>query len=268
MASRRQSRKQEVSLFPFLDILACVIGNLILIITTVVLEQVDTKPVAEAASFDQIRIEALHDAEEARRLRRKIDELRRKQDRQDSRLKDARAALAEAERKRQEAAARLAAMPKPTPPDEMLNVERMQLQEKVRKIEKEISQVEADIVEAKKKSGQSIVVLPSGDAGKAGGAAAQGPSRAVFVEVNAGGLTFHDGDAGWTVAVNQLAGDERFGQLREALNADDQGIVTFLVRPDGIDVLRQAQQVMQQQGVRFGKVPLPGEGSLDLSKTK
>ena len=265
MASRRQSRKQEVSLFPFLDILACVIGNLILIITTVVLEQVDTKPVAEAASFDQIRIEALHDAEEARRLRRKIDELRRKQDRQDSRLKDARAALAEAERKRQEAAARLAAMPKPTPPDEMLNVERMQLQEKVRKIEKEISRVEADIVEAKKKSGQSIVVLPSGNAG---GAAAQGPSRAVFVEVDAGGLTFHEGDAGWTVAVNHLAGDERFGRLREALIADDQGIVTFLVRPDGIDVLRQAQQVMQQQGVRFGKVPLPGEGSLDLSKTK
>lgn len=265
MASRRQSRKQEVSLFPFLDILACVIGNLILIITTVVLEQVDTKPVAEAASFDQIRIEALNDAEEARRLRQKIEELRRQQDRQDGRLKDARAALAEAERKRREAATRMAAMPKPTPPDERLNIERMQLQEKVHQIEKEIRQSEADIDAAKKKSEQSIVVLPSG---KAGGAASNGPSRAVFVEVNAGGLTFYDGDAGWTVAVNQLAGDERFGRLREKLNADDQGIVTFLVRPDAIDVLRQAQQVMQQQGVRFGKVPLPGEGSLDLSKAK
>jgi len=31
-------KKQEVSLFPFLDILVCVIGNLNLIITAVVLE--------------------------------------------------------------------------------------------------------------------------------------------------------------------------------------------------------------------------------------
>ncbi|NDH94779.1 MAG: hypothetical protein EBZ13_09685, partial [Planctomycetia bacterium] len=45
--ARRERKKQEVSLFPFLDILACVIGNLILIITAVVLEQVDTKPMAE-----------------------------------------------------------------------------------------------------------------------------------------------------------------------------------------------------------------------------
>ena len=45
--ARREKKKQEVSLFPFLDILACVIGNLILIITAVVLEQVDTKPMAE-----------------------------------------------------------------------------------------------------------------------------------------------------------------------------------------------------------------------------
>ena len=44
--ARRQKKKQEVSLFPFLDILACVIGNLILIITAVVLESVDTNKIA------------------------------------------------------------------------------------------------------------------------------------------------------------------------------------------------------------------------------
>ena len=44
--ARRQKKKQEISLFPFLDILACVIGNLILIITAVVLESVDTDKIA------------------------------------------------------------------------------------------------------------------------------------------------------------------------------------------------------------------------------
>ena len=55
MSRRRQARKHEVSLFPFLDILACVIGNLILIITAVVLDQMDTKPIAEAAKIDDLR---------------------------------------------------------------------------------------------------------------------------------------------------------------------------------------------------------------------
>ena len=45
--ARRQKKKQEISLFPFLDILACVIGNLILIITAVVLESVDTDKLAD-----------------------------------------------------------------------------------------------------------------------------------------------------------------------------------------------------------------------------
>ena len=36
--ARREKKKQEVSLFPFLDILVCVVGNLNLIITAVVLE--------------------------------------------------------------------------------------------------------------------------------------------------------------------------------------------------------------------------------------
>ena len=44
--ARREKKKQEISLFPFLDILACVIGNLILIITAVVLESVDTDKIA------------------------------------------------------------------------------------------------------------------------------------------------------------------------------------------------------------------------------
>lgn len=262
MPSRRQSRKQEVSLFPFLDILACVIGNLILIITTVVLEQVDTKPVAEAARLDEVRIEAERDAAEAQRIRRQIAELRSRQDSHDSRLKDAHAQLAEAERKRREAAARMAALPKPPAPDEKLAVERLRLEEKRRKTEEEISKIEVDMAAVKKKSEQSIVVLPAGNAG------ARGPSRGVFVEVSADGLTFHEGDAPWSVTVDKLAGDERFQRIGAALKEDEQGIVTFLVRPDGIAVLRQAQQVMKASGVRFGKVPLPGQGSLDLSKTR
>ena len=53
--ARRQKKKQEISLFPFLDILACVIGNLILIITAVVLESVDTDKLADLFQNEAIQ---------------------------------------------------------------------------------------------------------------------------------------------------------------------------------------------------------------------
>ena len=43
------------SLFPFLDILACVIGNLILIITAVVLESVDSDKLAEQFANEAVQ---------------------------------------------------------------------------------------------------------------------------------------------------------------------------------------------------------------------
>ena len=53
--ARRKKKKQEISLFPFLDILACVIGNLILIITAVVLESVDTDKLADLFQNEAIQ---------------------------------------------------------------------------------------------------------------------------------------------------------------------------------------------------------------------
>lgn len=260
MASRRTSRKQEVSLFPFLDILACVIGNLILIITTVVLEQVDTKPVAEAAHLEEALLQAEKDAAEARRLRQQLADLRNRQDSHDSRLRDAHQAIAEAERKRKEAAARLAALPPPPRADETLAVERKRLDEDRRKTDEELRKMEADIAAAKKKSEQSIMILPAGSGGEGR------PSRGVFVEVNADGLVILSDGQAWQVPVNGLASDERFRTVIEAVRADEQSIVTFLVRSDGVGVLRQAQNFLKAAGVRFGKVPLPGKGNLDLSR--
>ena len=66
MSRARAQSGPSISLFPFLDILACVIGNLILIITTVVLEQMDTKPIAEAAKIDDVREQA--EAENYRKM--------------------------------------------------------------------------------------------------------------------------------------------------------------------------------------------------------
>ena len=77
--ARRQKKKQEVSLFPFLDILACVIGNLILIITAVVLEQVDTKPSAEAAEREAQKKQIEKDLQTVALLQQQLKKLQQKQ---------------------------------------------------------------------------------------------------------------------------------------------------------------------------------------------
>jgi hypothetical protein len=260
MASKRKARKQEVSLFPFLDILACVIGNLILIITTVVLEQVDTKPVAEAAHLEEIRDEAAKALADVRTMQQQLAELQKKQDGSDKRIEEARRQIAEAEKRRRELAERIKPLP---PPDAKLAVEQKRLEEEKKEAVDDIKRIEFDIAERKKKLEQSIVVLPAGAAG--GG---EQPKKAVFVEVDADGVIVHEGEQPWRVATAAIGTDAKFKQLLVSINDDEDSIITFMVRPAGIAVYRQADQAVKAAGARAGKVPLPGTGTLDLSKAK
>ena len=54
MVRRRDDEDTDVSLFPFLSILACIIGTLTLMITALALGQMDTKPVADAEEFENL----------------------------------------------------------------------------------------------------------------------------------------------------------------------------------------------------------------------
>ena len=74
--ARRQKKKQEISLFPFLDILACVIGNLILIITAVVLESVDSDKIAEQFQTEAIQQQTEENLETIRKLEESLEKLR------------------------------------------------------------------------------------------------------------------------------------------------------------------------------------------------
>ena len=66
MAQRRESSGDEVSLFPFLSILACLIGALVLIIVVLVIAQAGK---AEGRSPDEIRM-----AQEYQRMKKEIEE--------------------------------------------------------------------------------------------------------------------------------------------------------------------------------------------------
>ena len=113
--ARRAKKKQEVSLFPFLDILACVIGNLILIITAVVLEQVDTKPVADAAEYEAKLVKVEQQEQQIEQLEKQLEEMRKQTASTSVELEKVEEEVEAAEEKLREARSQVAKIPK-TPP--------------------------------------------------------------------------------------------------------------------------------------------------------
>jgi len=260
MGRPRKRRKQEVSLFPFLDILACVIGNLILIITAVVLEQVDTKPVAEAARLDEAREEAERQQALAAEQQRQLEALRAKSGDASEKLAELEQKIAEAKEKIRaaEERAKQAAQPVAAPADMAAQLAR--LEEERKALAGEIAELERQIAAKKTQPEQMIAILPPGSGG--------GPRRGVFVEAAKDGLVIHEGKEPWQVPTGKVASDPRFKALLERVKGDPDSIVTFLVRADGLASLAAGQKAAAAAGARSGRVPLPGEGALDLTEAK
>lgn len=260
MARRRKARRNEVSLFPFLDILACVIGNLILIITTVVLEQMDTKPIAEAAKIDDVREQAEAETARAKRLERQLAELRARAGEASKQADAVRARIAAAEARAREAQDRLkqtaAAVPAPTAKPDA----KPQLETETKQLASEATKLQAEIAARQKPPQQMIAILPSGSQ--------NGPKRGVFVEAAKDKLVVYEQGKSWQVPASKITSDPQFKKLLESTKSDKNAIVTFLVRADGLGTLSTAQQAAQAVGARTGRVPLPGSGSLDLSNAR
>jgi myosin heavy subunit len=292
--ARRERKKQEVSLFPFLDILACVIGNLILIITAVVLEQVDTKPVADAAEYEAKLVKVKEQEQQIEQLQQQLAELRKETTSTSVELEKLEEQVETAEEKLREARSQVAKIPK-TPPkiDPALLQEKKLREQTLRELEEEVTKIKADIAERQKKPEQAIALLPGKIAGLAGGA----PSKAVFAEINKEGLIVFPDQPLWqqkqplTIKTESIAKDAALGKLMDDVLADDAAIVTFLMRPDCLEVYNviksrfDAFQKTNEAKLKspidpknpdsplqlrkiYGAVPLPGEGVLDFSSVQ
>jgi hypothetical protein len=256
--------RKQVSLFPFLDILACVIGNLILIITAVVLEQADTEPVAEAARIDALEAEVERNTVAEQQLQQELEKLQETLGSNAKQLAEARARLTEATKAATEARKQLREIPNDTPElDPTLVTKEQQLAEAVKKLEDEAAKIELEIEQRQTPPEQAIALLPAAQSDER----LKAPSRTVFIEVAKEGLVVHEGDEPWKVARDKIADMPRLQKLLATLKGDERAIVTFLLRPDALDVLPLAEQAARKAGARTGRVPLPGDGVLDLSRT-
>ena len=296
--ARRKKKKQEISLFPFLDILACVIGNLILIITAVVLESVDTDKLADLFQNEAIQKQTEENLEAIRGLEERLEKLKQDSSSSDSRVQKAQQQLVEAERAQREAKGRLLNVPPPPPPPDDEDTSELKKRNlEIQEIIAEMKRIESKIADKKKKPDQTISILY---ANKGRG----GVRRPFFVEVKKDNLVLLPNELDYKnlfetekpikVPVAKMAGDKSFKKLLDyvlthlgktgLLRRRRDTIITFLVRPEGVNSYRVAKKVVDQYektnekrlvvgilpngapvlDALSGKAPLPGEGKILL----
>ena len=296
--ARRQKKKQEVSLFPFLDILACVIGNLILIITAVVLESVDSDKLAEQFANEAIQQQTEQNLQTIRELEESLEKLKQDSISSDTRVQKAQQQLVEAERAQREAQGRLLEVPPPPPPpDDEDTAELKKRDLEIQEIIAEMKRIEAKIADKKKKPDQTISVLYE-NKGRGG------VRRPFFVEITKNDLVLlpnaldyknlFDSEEPIKIPVAKAGSDKSFTKLLDyvlthlgktgLLRRRRDTIITFLVRPEGVDSYREVKKVVDQYEKKnenrlvvgmlpngapvldalSGKAPLPGDGKILL----
>jgi hypothetical protein len=296
--ARRQKKKQEVSLFPFLDILACVIGNLILIITAVVLESVDSDKLAEQFANEAVQQQTEQNLQAIRELEESLKKLKQDSISSDSRIQKAQQQLVEAERQQREAQGRLLEVPPPPPPpddEDKGEIKKRELE--IQEIIAEMKRIEAKIADKKKKPDQTISVLYE-NKGRGG------VRRPFFVEITKNDLVLlpnaldyknlFDSEDPIKIPVAKAGSDKSFTKMMDyvlthlgktgLLRRKRDTIITFLIRPEGVDSYRLVKKVVDQYEKKnenrlvvgmlpngapvldalSGKAPLPGDGKILL----
>ena len=266
--ARRTANAPEISLFPFLSILVCVIGALVLLIVVMTLAQSKsaegrTPEEMQRATQHQVLAHQLEQAQaELKRLEsesgaagKMLAELAKQKALLLTLQKDFAALTpdkqpketdAELQKRLELAMAQLTAMAKEKPA-----------------LEKELAKLEADLAAQQKKltAPPPLVVQP-------GGSGVAKNANLYFVEAGGGGIALHEKNKPPTRITNGSIGkDEGLNKFFLNLQKDPKAMVLFLIREDGNGSYTLAAGLAENTfKLRTGKLPLPGRGEVDLTK--
>ncbi|MBN70924.1 MAG: hypothetical protein CME32_16785 [Gimesia sp.] len=260
MARRKKSDEETVSLFPFLSILACVIGVLTLMITAMALSQMDQqddswkrveeyeeniKEIKEKEQeLEEVETEVADLSKLNRQLMLALEELKKlKQEKQklpsDIKPEEKVKLLAEANRLEKRI--------------EEIKDDPKKLQEEIDKLKKELDKRENPVAaEVRIQPGGSGVDL-----------------NPTFIECTKNGIVVLDGPSkDLHVRRDDLRKSLPFVEMLDKIGAQPKGTVIFLIRQDAVYTYNIASSVARSRYCPNGKLPVEGNGKIDLSKFK
>lgn len=270
MNRRQHKKRQAVSLFPFLSILACVIGVFTMLVTAIAMGDSNDPAVRD------LRL-AIHDKTQRGRI---FEQLSDKNESADAQVDATRRRIAEAtiikqelEAAREELArldrALLTKVADAAPDAIELLARRNAIRDQIATHRHDLFNYLERIERAKQQlalrrstPAQPEIVILGGGSDEFNRSA----SVPTFIECREGSVVVYE-NAEETARVRRvmLAGDTTFGEIVRATRATDHGIAVFLVRERGVRTYFVARSVARTLGCRYGKIPVEGDGRLDLS---
>lgn len=272
MAQRRASSGSEVSLFPFLSILACLIGALVLIIVVLVIAQVDKaegrtpEEIKMAQDFQRLTRELEERAKLEVVLKEKLAELEKLNEEVEDRkqrylkLRKLLDSSKEVRKQNEEIATNLQKQL-----DDLLT-EISGMKEQQTESRKLISELQEEIkkrqVPADKKI-PPVVVQPSGSG-------MPETTKVYFVECSAGALRLLDpwgeGDVRIGAAAEIVLASPEYNHFLTEVAKNKNSLILYLIRDDGQAPFNNgAGRAEGDYQIRIGKLPIPGRGQLDLA---
>lgn len=260
--ARRHRTKLAVTLFPFLSILACVIGTLTLMITALALGQMEDSSLNEQLWLDALKRQLEADLKLIEQLKAEIARFENHADDLMKRLVESERQLRELEQRTKQ----LIAQRNKEPEAEIeaivvdLNAhkERMaKLQEELEEFQKKREALAAEIKKRNRPPEEAEVIVRPGGSGM--------DLKPTFVECTASGVFVHDGKTPVHVRTGDLKTDAAFRGLLERIAGRPKASVIFLIRDDAIGTYNAARAVALELRARNGKLPVIGHGKLDLS---
>lgn len=248
MARARRRNRTEPSLFPFLSILACVIGALALLITSQAVGQI-AAPAVDVDRYEGLEARIERDrqalaglrtlAEEVAALEAEISEARAEQQRLEAELGPDISTGAPLRARLEEIGSRNSAL------------------ERELELLAEGARERASELEAREARPEAAVrVRPSGSG--------KGLSP-YFVECRRQGLRLHTQTHTIDVPAHRISTSAEFRRFVRSVAQRDKATVIFLIRPGGVAAREVALRSIREARLRTAEIPVPGDGPLDLS---
>ena len=270
MARKREAKQEEVMLIPFLDILCSLIGILVLIVVVVSVAQMTkmngrTKADVElAVKYQQMLLDRTALEQAVRVLRAKeaegeaeAEKRSREQAEKQKRLVELRKRLAlvsSASANKEQSARLQKAIEELLVQSEAAGKAAPPLQKEIEELQKLLAERTPD------KKPRFALARPYGSGSK-------NKQPLFFVEANGAGIVIHTGKGEQLRVTRESVGvDPGYNAFLETVRGTANPALIFLVRGDGWETyLRAAGWAEQAFNLNTGKMPLPGDGVVDLS---
>jgi hypothetical protein len=269
MSRRASNAGGGVSLFPFMSILACLIGILTLMISvTMAVKSLETS----GRDKDELARAKEHQSllSQQKKLQQEIDSIKTKARSQNA----AALQLSELDEKRivlrRQLDEKAAKLKKADQTDKALQKLIETILDNIAALKKERPAIDKKLAELKAELARRKIKpdnKPAPIQVRPGGSGTANVALVSFVECDSTGLILHRrGGPKTNVSLAAIGTDQAYNQFLDEAKRKSGSMVLFLLRDSGNNAyIRAAGWAETQYQLRTGKLPLPGKGDVDLS---